>query len=191
MGAVMADRQARFLEKIAKPDEMMDEMLQRMCGIEGAYEGLPAICRAWDVPYGRVMNWLMADVERYALYQRGLEVQAKALVSEAVEIADNAATPVIDPTTGKPMLDDKGKVVLVETDVQRDKLRVDTRFRVAKHHDNKVYGEKVEHTGMTAPVFNVVIQGALPAVPGVIQGAVIEQERGQVESRPVRPAAEL
>lgn len=145
MGAIIADRQARFLEKIAKPDEMMDEMVQRMCGIEGHYEGLPAICRAWDVPYGRVMNWLMADVERYALYQRALEVQAKGLVSEAVEIADSAE------------------------DVPKAKLMVDTRFRVAKHHDNKVYGEKVEHTGMTAPVFNVVIQGNVP-------GLVIDQQ---------------
>lgn len=130
----MADRQARFLEKIANPDEMLNEMVQRMCGIEGQYEGLPAICRAWDVPYGRVMAWLMADVERYAVYDRALAMQAKALVSETVTLADDGE------------------------DTARDKLRIDTRFRMASFHDRSTYG--ADKSGGTGGVTVVVNRGA-------------------------------
>ena len=123
MGEIRSDRIARYLELIEKPDEALDVIVQRMTGGELGYEGLPAICRALDIPYGKVIGWLMADAERYAVYNRALEVQAKALVSEAIEIAD------------------------VGEDVARDKLRVDTRFRLAKYHDSRVYGDKVTGGG--------------------------------------------
>ena len=130
MGAIMQDRMARYLERIERPDETLDEIVQRMTGSAGSYEGLPAICRAWDVPYGKVIGWLMADAERYAVYDRALAFQAKALVSEAVEIADEGGD-----------------------DVARDKLRVETRFRLAKYHDSKVYGDKVDVNHNVVPVF--------------------------------------
>ena len=130
MGAIMQDRVARYLERIERPDETLDEIVQRMTGSTGVYEGLPAICRAWDVPYGKVIGWLMADAERYAVYDRALAFQAKALVSEAVEIADEGGD-----------------------DVARDKLRVETRFRLAKYHDSKVYGDKVDVNHNVVPVF--------------------------------------
>lgn len=142
MGAIMNDRIARTLEKFEAADDTLSEIAQRMGGavvVDGSpvYQGLPEICREWDVPYGRVLAWLMADADRYAVYQRGLEVQAHQLISETVAIADGT-----------------------ENDVARDKLKVETRFRVAKHHASKVYGDKVEHTGMSAPVFHVTINAA-------------------------------
>lgn len=162
MGAIMQDRIARVLERFEREADTLEEIAQRMGGAVvgedglAIFEGLPQICRAWDVPYGRVLSWLMADAERYAVYQRCLEVQAHQLVSEAVGIADDTVN-----------------------DVARDKLRVDTRFRVAKHHASKVYGEKVEHTGLSAPVFNVVINGALPSSPSVDGPVVSVQESRQ------------
>lgn len=130
---IKQDRIARYVALIERPDEFLDLIVQRMTGSELGYEGLPAICRALDVPYGKVMGWLMADAERYGLYDRALAVQAKALVSEAVEIADAG------------------------DDVARDKLRVDTRFRLAKYHDSKVYGDKVDVNHNVVPVFMVTI----------------------------------
>ena len=125
---VKADRLARFAEMTSAEREgtTLEEMFQRMTtlpdGVVGVQpEGLPAICTAWGVPYGRVLTWLMADANRYAVYERALEVAAHALVAETVEIADNDS-----PAT------------------QRDRLRVDTRFRVAKHHAPERYGERIE-----------------------------------------------
>ena len=157
MGAVTNDRLARYLEKVdstpgedgvSAADRTLEEMFHRMTGTLGECEALPAICKAWDVPYGKVLTWLMADAGRYEVYQRALEVQAHLLVSEAVDIADST-----------------------ENDVARDKLRVETRFRVAKHHASKVYGDKVDVNHNVTPVFSVVINaGGGGASP---QGEVI------------------
>lgn len=118
MGEVSADRRARLDVKLSDAEATLSEIELRMTGGGGKCEGLPAICHAWDVPYGLVLLWLMADPERYARYNRALELQAKHLVAETVMIADEG------------------------DDVARDKLRVDTRFRIAKYHDAAVYGDK-------------------------------------------------
>lgn len=168
VGAVIQDRIARTLEKFDRESETLDEIAQRMGGAvvvdgEPQYQGLPAICREWDVPYGKVLSWLMADADRYAVYQRCLEMQAHLLVGETVAIADAPAVAVVD-AAGKPVLDEDGEPIVTRNEVARDKLRVETRFRVAKHHASKVYGDKVEHTGVATPVFNVVIHaGPQPA----------------------------
>jgi hypothetical protein len=125
---VKADRLARFVEMTSEGCEAatLEEMFQRMT----SNEGLPAICEAWGVPYGRMLTWLMAEDKRYAVYLRALEVRGHALVDEAVGIADEQAMVV-----GK-----NGAVF--DPDVSRDKLRVDTRLRVAKAHAPALYGEK-------------------------------------------------
>jgi len=127
---VAADRVARFVEmtSVEREAATLDEMFQRMTsvpdGVVGVQpEGLPAICQAWGVPYGRVLTWLMGDANRYGVYERALAVASHALIAETVEIADNDS-----PAT------------------QRDRLRVDTRFRVARHHAPDKYGERVEVT---------------------------------------------
>lgn len=153
MGAVINDRVARYLEFIER-DGALDEIVQRMAGGMGECEGLPEICRALDVPYGRVLLWLMADEGRYKRYLQALEVQAHELVAETVRIADG-----------------------VKNDVARDKLRVETRFRLAKHHASKLYGEKVEHQHVVVPVFQVNIVGDGGAL---IEGEVIRAEGGRV-----------
>src|SRR5260221_1809681 len=142
MGAVMTDRVARLLELTSaeRGDSTLTELEQRM--FDG--EGLPAICKSWDVPYGRVLNWLIADAGRYARYERALETQAHEMVAQGVQIADEA-----DPNG-----------------VPKARLRIDTRFRTARYHAPKVYGE-VEAGRVLAQV-NVAIgvrvgQAAAPA----------------------------
>lgn len=147
MGEIIADREARFLSLIAADpvdengvspaDRTMDEMVQRMTGaVRGndglcIYQGLPAVCAVWDVPYGRVLSWLMADAGRYERYQRALEVQSHAAVSEAIGIVDAPA-----------VLTEKGSVDAA--DVSLRKVRVDTRFRIAKYHAPAVYMDRSE-----------------------------------------------
>lgn len=104
----------------------LEEMFQRMTcrvpgveGKEGRPEGLPAICASWDVPYNRMLTWLMADAARYSVYKRALEVAAHGLVAEVVEIADNESPYV-----------------------QRDKLRVSTRFKMAEFHAPEIYRQR-------------------------------------------------
>jgi len=122
------DRVARYVEFIGRGDAALEELVQRMC--DG--EHLPEICRQKDLPYGRVLGWLMEDEGRYRAYQRGLEISAHALVSEALAIADEQKEAVRkDGGTYDP-------------DVARDKLRVETRLKVAGKHAPKMYGERAD-----------------------------------------------
>lgn len=122
---IRADRLARFVEMTSPECELrtLEEMFQRMTtraegieGKEGRPQGLPEICAAWDVPYGRMVTWLMADANRYGVYKRALEVAAHGLMAEVVDIADRDSPYV-----------------------QRDKLQVMTRIKVAEYHAPDIY----------------------------------------------------
>ena len=153
MGEIMQDRIARYVALIESPDTL-DVIVQRVA--EG--EGLPALCQAWDVPYGRVLTWLMADVQRYQVYLRALEMAAHALVAETVKLADEA-----EPET-----------------VGKKTLQVNTRFRVAKHHAPALYAEKVEvkHSG------TITMSHALQAVSQRRLAAKAEREPAVIDVTP-------
>ena len=96
-------------------------------------ETVAAIARAWDVPAGRLMGWLVADEERTRQYETAQQVHAHMLVEEAVGIADQEGG-----------------------DVARDKLRIDTRFKLAAHHAKERYG--AQGTGGGGTRVQVVVQ---------------------------------
>lgn len=128
---VKADRMARFYEMASVPETMLSELVQRVA--EG--EGLAGICASWDVRYGQVWEWLVSDVERYRMFQGALEAGAHFEVEEAKAIADGS-----EPET-----------------LGVDRLRVDVRFRRAKAHAPKVYGEKME-VGVVADAFGELLR---------------------------------
>lgn len=157
MGAVMTDRVVRYLELVSA--ERGEGTLEELCQRVGGGEGLPAICAAWDVPYARVLTWLMADAKRYERYLRALEVAAHALVAQAVPLSDEAASLVADGA--KPAA------------VTAKALQIDTRFRAARHHAAKLYGE-VEAQGK--PLANVHVAIGVRVASVVPQPPAIEGE---------------
>lgn len=164
MGAVMQDRLARFHEMTGVECEVetLEELLQRV----GNGEGLMRVCEGWSVPYGRVMTWLMADVKRYEVYLRALEMGAHREVEEAKEIADKAPVAVMDDE-GNPVFDEGGEPVVVWPDTARDKLRIDTRFRRAKAHAAGMYGDRQE----------ISIKRVEPSSPEEVRARIEELER--------------
>jgi len=158
----MQDRVARYLALVDAPDTL-ELIAQRVS--EG--ETLGELCRAWDVPVGRVNTWLMADQSRYDVYKRALEIHAHAKVQETIAIADAQAEVVReDGTTFDP-------------NVVRDRLRVDTRFRVAKYHAPALYADKMEvkHSG------TVTFSHALSAIAQ--RRLAAKQERAVIDVTPV------
>lgn len=153
MGDVMQDRVARYLALIEAPDTL-EVIAQRVA--EG--EGLPGLCQAWDVPYGRMLTWLMADVARYQVYLRALEVASHALVAETVSLAD--------------------KVPPDKEAVAKASLQVNTRFRVAKHHAPALYADKVEVKHSGTVTFSHALQGV--AARRLARKAESERPVGQV-----------
>lgn len=89
---------------------------------------LREIAKSWGVPRGAFTRWFM---ERHAdLFDAAAKVRADELAQEALAISDEQEEVVKkDGTTFDP-------------DVPRDKLRVDTRLRLAEKWDRARYGSK-------------------------------------------------
>lgn len=99
--------------EIVKNDPMtMEIVIQRV--IDG--ESLKQIATAWKLPATRFVKWISDDDERLAQYEGALKVRADELVHEAMHTAQFG------------------------DDIQRDKLVVETKFRVASMWDRQRYG---------------------------------------------------
>lgn len=87
-------RMAR-LESVKRDPLAMVVIAQRVA--EG--ESLKSIARAWEVPHGPLLMWIMEDDARMTVYRNGLIAAGFTEADEAKEIAD-AATPE-DATVAK------------------------------------------------------------------------------------------
>lgn len=93
-------------------------------------ETLKAIAKSWGVPVGRFTQWYAT--EHSDLYDSALRVRADQLAHEALAISDEQhAVEKKDGTTYDP-------------GVPRDKLRADTRLKLASKWDRARYGETVK-----------------------------------------------
>lgn len=149
MGEILNDRLVRFVEKTSPEHEaeFLEEMAQRMTsriegieGPEGRPESLQAICKSLDIPFGRVMTWLMADAKRYAVYERALEVAAHADASEVVAIADGPGFP------------------------QEKRVRIDARKWSSQVHAPEKYGERVRVDNSTVVLVDAGLIGTAGAL---------------------------
>lgn len=70
----------------------MEVIVQRVA--DGEF--LKEIARAWEVPYGKLAQWIIEDVERSELYARARRFAVGAAADEMVRVT-NAATPETIP----------------------------------------------------------------------------------------------
>jgi hypothetical protein len=128
---------ARFEDVIAKPDTM-SIVVQRLS--DG--ETLKEIARAWEIPYGRFAQWIIEDRERSERYNAALKIWADSLAQECVAIADEQCE--VEKRDGSTF----------DPDVPRDKLRIETRLKLAGKWHRERYGEsqEVKHTGSVSLV---------------------------------------
>ena len=119
-------------EKRGRPSDYTPEIAARICAELAEGKSLRKVCEADDLPSEvTVRTWVLEDREGFsAQYTRAREFQADAIFDESFEIADG-----------------KG-------DVNRDRLRVDTRKWALARMAPKRYGEKVTqvHEGGDKPV---------------------------------------
>jgi hypothetical protein len=112
----------------------MEIVIQRV--IDG--ESLKNIAQAWQLPPTRFVKWISDDEKRLAEYEGALKVRADELIHEALETAE----------TGD--------------DIQRDKLIVETKFRVASMWDKQRYGGEKAPGGSG---INIIINRAGAVIP--------------------------
>lgn len=119
-------------KQVRYSDGVADEICERLSN----GESLLSICKDDHMPeQGNVYRWIVRHEEFATKYARAREAQAEFLVDELVAIADNP-----------------------EEDVQRSKLRLETRRWIAEKLRPKKYGAKLELAGDAEAPLQVVIQ---------------------------------
>lgn len=118
---------AKTSKPTGRPSSYTDETADEICVRLAQGRSLRSICADADMPsQSAVFKWLRDNERFQQQYAHAREAQADALFDETLEIADGSAG-----------------------DVQRDRLRVDTRKWMAGKLRPKVYGDRVElnHSG--------------------------------------------
>lgn len=120
--------------------DLTPELANAICeAIATTPRGLDYICKnTKGFPCAKTVHtWLTKDDNFLQSYLRARERQADLIFDECLEIADESgADAVVDEKTGAIKVD--GEVI------QRAKLRVDTRMRMAGKLSPKKYGESTQ-----------------------------------------------
>jgi hypothetical protein len=128
---------------MARPSLFTEELADEICTLLASGQSLNAICKQDDMPgISTVLSWLSkaedGEVKYKAFldkYLRAREIQADTIFDECLDIADESgADAIVNAETGKLVV--QGEVI------QRAKLRIDTRMRMAGKLRPKKYGDK-------------------------------------------------
>lgn len=122
--------------KPGRPTIYSDAVASAICQRIMAGESLKKICEDPNMPaQSTVFDWLLRKPDFAESYAQAREAQADHFVDEMQEIADASGLDVsFDENTGKWKLD--GEVV------NRSRLRVETRARLAELLSPRKYGKK-------------------------------------------------
>ena len=142
-------------KKVGRPPKFTKDIANEICEKLSVGESLISICRSDHIPDRvTVYKWLSAGVKLDAdknmveflnKYTRARELQADSFFDEAIDIADFSEN---DTITKEDRQGNEYETVNHEA-IQRSRLRVDTRFKVAAISRPKKYSEKriMELTG--------------------------------------------
>ena len=102
-------------------------------------ERLEDICRVDDLPpRATVMRWMTKDPGFRAAMDDALRSRALLESNRILDIADGKDGAIV-------VTSEDGDEVAIPEDTQRSRLRVDTRFRLLKHLEPAVWGDKQVH----------------------------------------------
>ena len=134
-----ADR-AVVSAKLGRPSLYSDAMAHDICTRLSTGQSLASICEAEHMPnVATVFRWLEREASFRDLYTHARDCMAHAIFDQCLVIADDAIGDMSDDGTPN------------NVNVQRAKLRIDTRFRMAGKLNPKVYSDRMEQLG-SAPV---------------------------------------
>ncbi len=129
-------------KKKGRPSLYTEALAAKICRRLAEGETLRSVCRDEKMPdKATVLRWLgdKAKTDFRDQYAHARDMQADALFDEALEIADDIS--------GDWFTDKDGKKVVDHENIQRSRLRVDTRKWAAGKLAPKRYGDKLQHTG--------------------------------------------
>ena len=162
-----ASRSADAPVKIGRPSLYSEKLGLAICRqiVEG--RSLRRICQAKNMPgMTTVMRWLAAHEPFREQYARARELQAEKLFEECLEIADASEGDV------KAMAD--GRRVVDLENINRSRLRVDTRKWMVSKLAPKKYGDRVEHEVSGGSQHMVAVVNLLGAPEGPKSAPIVD-----------------
>lgn len=129
-------------------------------------KSLRQACQASNVAPGTFIDWVNKDKELAERYARAREDLIDHIADETMMIADeeHREHEVFEyDDEGNVIRDENGEpakvMKLIPVDVQRSRLRVDTRKWLLSKLAPKKYGEKITHSGDAENPVSVIIRG--------------------------------
>lgn len=145
-------RRADTFSLLEGDERLADVLLDRISTEETLTP--PQVCQEMGLSWGAFLAWCNADTDRMRKIKDVLEVRSHLLGEGSVAIAD---------------------AVRDKDDVPAAKLQVDTRFRLARAYNAKVFGEKQE-VQVSGSVSLMAVLSSLPR-GSEVEGEVVELER--------------
>lgn len=148
---------------MARPTDYSEELIAELCSRLAEGKSMRTVCKADDMPaMSTAFRWLNEHPEFQEHYARASSERAEAYVEEIFDIADDA--------TNDYMEDDyqKGRTpgyTLNGENIQRSKLRVDTRKWYASKVKPKKYGDKLDMTTNGKDLPTPILGGLSKRVP--------------------------
>lgn len=176
---------------VGRPTLFSDQLSAYICGRIAAGETLTAICKTPGLPVpATVHRWRREDKQFNADYTAARVDQMESWGDEVIEIADDDTMDTMDG------VDKQGNSIQVanHANVQRDRLRVDTRKFLMGKIAPRIYGDRVshEHSGEVGHTHTIELSDrermrrlATFMLEDRAAGVVIE---GQIEEQPANLA---
>jgi len=143
-----------------------DQLAVKICTRMILGESVAKICKDKDMPsQDTIYRWAFNKEHPFAdLYKRARELQAEKYVDEIMEIADNSDDDykIVD-----------GRKVIDHENIQRARLRVDTRKWVACKVLPKIYGDKSQEALTTdgKPIESLTDEERLARMSAILEQA--------------------
>ncbi len=136
-------------KKKGRPSKWTEPTAAEICRRLSTGEPLAAICRDEHMPHpNSVREWTKARPDFAEAVTQAREAGFEALAAECLTIADDTAGDVIETDYG-PRVDSEN--------IQRSKLRIETRLKLLSKWYPQKYGDKIEIEKTGPPEFVVVI----------------------------------
>lgn len=134
-----------------RPTIYTTQLAEKICTeIASSAKSMKTICKELNVPLPTVLAWLSPGNTRHIavfeqMYIRAKELQADFLAEEMLEIADDATNDYMTMVKGDTTYQAENK-----ENINRSKLRLDTRKWIAAKLKPKKYGDRLELDGRVA-----------------------------------------
>lgn len=118
-----------------RPSDYTEEMADKICSELADGKSMRAVCKPSSMPdKATVFRWIRTIEEFRHQYARAKEESADALTDEMLDISDDTEKDYIDTEDGGTRLNPEN--------IQRSRLKIDTRKWLASKLKPKKYGEK-------------------------------------------------